>query len=134
MNWRRELFNIQNSTYSFTPQRGLFLLAPLNLQEQEVLGSIDRAYRQLHCANSIVTGHLSSVRNVHETRADLLESIGVERNLRSEVAARLANTFDRIEGLIQSCENIDVKMDNAEKTSKELTEAIRELRKNLKIN
>jgi len=110
------------------------LLEPLELQEQEVLGSIDRAYQQLHYANSIVTGHLSSVRKVHETQSDLLESIGVERDLRSEVAGQLANTSSRIESLIQSGENINARVDSAEQTSKELMEAIQELGNNLRIN
>lgn len=48
------------------------LLDPLIAQEEEVIGSIDRAYQQLHYANSIVTGHLSSVVKVHDAQADLI--------------------------------------------------------------
>ncbi|SMO58469.1 hypothetical protein [Fodinibius sediminis] len=110
------------------------LLEPLNNQEQEVLGSIDRAYQQLHYANSIVTGHLSSVRKVHDTQDELLESMGVERNLRTKVARQIANTSTKIEALVASGENMDERLDKAEQTSQAIKKAIEKLGENLRVN
>lgn len=90
------------------------LLDSVNLQEKELLASIDRSYQQLHYANSIVTGHLSSVVKVHNTQAELLESIGVERDLRSYVGEHLAGASDKISKLIEKAEKADNKLDKAE--------------------
>jgi len=110
------------------------LLDPLNAQETEVLGSIDRAYHQLHYANSIVTGHLSSVVKVHETQAELLEAMGIERDIRREVGNYLAKASDTIGNLVETAEKADVKLEKVEENVQKLKEAVNELKKNLKIN
>jgi len=103
------------------------LLTPLNAQEKEVLGSIDRAYHQLHYANSIVTGHLSSVVKVHETQDELLREFGVKRDLRKEVSENLAKASDKIGALVGAAEAADDKLDEAEANARKLKDAIREL-------
>ena len=108
------------------------LLDPLNAQEDEVLGSIDRAYQQLHYANSIVTGHLSSIVKVHEAQAELLQSIGVERDLRKVVSEGLAETSDKIGSLVEAAENVDNKIGVAEGNADSLKNAIMELGDKLK--
>jgi len=110
------------------------LLDPLDAQETEVLGSIDRAYQQLHYANSIVTGHLSAVVKVHETQAELLQAIGVERDLRKEVGENLAKASDKIGALVEAAEKADVKLDKVEENARKLKEAVSELKKKLKGN
>lgn len=110
------------------------LLVPLNAQEAEVLGSIDRAYQQLHYANSIVTGHLSSVAKVHETQAELLQAIGIERDLRKEVGDNLAKASDKIRDLVEAAEKTDAKLETTEENARKLKEAVSELKKNLKGN
>jgi len=110
------------------------LLGPLNAQEAEVLGSIDRAYQQLHYANSIVTGYLSSVVKVHETQAELLQAIGIERDLRKEVGDNLAKASDKIGDLVEAAEKADAKLDMAEESARKLKEAVSELKKNLEGN
>lgn len=100
------------------------LLDPLDLQEEEVLGSIDRAYQQLHYANSIVTGHLSSVAKVNETQAELLKAIGVERDLRNEVGATLAMTSSKISALVETAATADDKLTMAQKQAEQLKNAI----------
>lgn len=80
------------------------LLYPLKAQEKEVTGSIDRAYQQIHYANSIVTGHLSSVAKVHETQADLLDKIGVERDIRKDIGDTLARASERIGTIVETAE------------------------------
>lgn len=108
------------------------LIDPLNAQEEEVIGSIDRAYQQLHYANSIVTGHLSSVVKVHETQAALLKEIGVERDLPKEVSENLAEASDKIAKFVESAEKVDSKLDKVEERAKELKDTIGELKTKLK--
>lgn len=103
------------------------LLDPLHAQEAEVLASIDRAYQQLHYANSIVTGHLSSVAKVHETQAELLQAIGVEKDLRKEVGENLAEATEKIGDLVDAAEKADAKLDSAEENARKLKEAVSEL-------
>lgn len=104
------------------------LLDPLNAQEEEVIGSIDRAYQQLHYANSIVTGHLSSVVKVHDTQTELLKEIGVERDLRKEISKNLAEASDKIAKVVESAEKADSKLEKVEERAKELKDTIRELK------
>ena len=103
------------------------LLNPLIEQEEQVLGSINRAYQQMHYANSIVTGHLSSVVRVYEAQSDLLAEFGVERDLRKEVGEGIAGVSERITILVDTAENVDDKIEAAESTATSLKSAITEL-------
>ena len=107
------------------------LLAPLNEQEEEVLGSIDRAYQQLHYANSIVTDHLSSVAKVHEAQAEMLQEIGIDRDLRNEVGKNLAKTSENIGALVEAAEKMDDKLEKAEENARNLKEIVLNLQKRL---
>ncbi len=107
------------------------LLDPLAEQEAQVIGSIDRAYLQLHYANSIVTGHLSSVVKVHETQAQLLEEIGVKRDLRKEIGETVSETSDQIGKIVVEAEKIENKLDQAEEKAEEIKDAIDDLKKKL---
>ncbi len=110
------------------------LLAPLDAQEVEVLGSIGRAYRQLHYANSIVTGHLSSVVKVHEAQADLLEAVGIERDLRKQVSEGLGTAAARIASLVDAAATTEDKFTEVENKAEELKKAVRELETTLEGN
>lgn len=90
------------------------LLAPLDTQQTEVIASIDRSYLQLHYSNSIVTGYLSSVVKVKETQSELLDAIGVDRNLGGE----LGDALSRVSGTLTTI------VDNAERTDTTLTKAL----------
>lgn len=107
------------------------LLNPLIEQEEQVLGSINRAYQQMHYANSIVTGHLSSIVKVHEAQSDLLAKFGVERDLRKEVSEGIAGVSEKITSLVDTAEKVDDKKEVAESTAISLKSAITELRENL---
>ncbi len=96
------------------------LLDPLVDQENEVIGSIDRAYQQIHYANSIVTGHLSSVVKVHDAQADLLEAIGVDRDLRNQVGTNLAEAAERIGTIVEAAEGADTTLGSLLKSVNEL--------------
>ncbi len=103
------------------------LLAPINEQEAQVLASINRAYQQLHYANSIVTGHLSSIVKVHDAQSDLLEEIGVEKDLRKDIGERIAGASKRITSIVDKAENIDSKFTQAESAIISLKDAINTL-------
>ncbi len=101
------------------------LLRPLNDQETELLGAIDRSYIQIHYANSIVTGHLSSVAKVHDVQTELLEAIGVDINLREEIGTKLANTSKIVGNLVDDAEKGLKTLEDAKKKGEEIRAAIK---------
>lgn len=103
------------------------LLNPLNEQEEQVLGSINRAYQQMHYANSIVTGHLSSIVKVHDAQSDMLEEFGVERDLQKDIGEGIAGVSERINLIVDSAEKVENRIDAAESTAESLKSAITEL-------
>jgi len=107
------------------------LLDPLELQESEVLSSIDQAYQQLHYANSIVTGYLSSVTKVHDAQVDLLQKIGVDQD---QFGKNLANTSEKIKTLVETSEKAENKGEIVNENAEKLKNAIKELKHKLNIN
>jgi len=107
------------------------LLNPINNQEREVLDSINRSYQEIHYANSIVTGHLSSIVKVHETQAELLESIGVKRDLRTTIGKSLSTASEKISGLIDTSGSMESKLSRAEEKAKQIKGVVSELRDKL---
>jgi hypothetical protein len=104
------------------------LLDPLDAQETQVIGSIDRSYQQIHYANSIVTGHLSSIVKVHDAQAEVLQAIGVDRDLRREVGENLAFASDKIGSLVESAQKVDTSLAMVEGSAGELRLAVDSLR------
>jgi hypothetical protein len=92
------------------------LLAPIEAQEKEVQGAIDRSYNQIIYANSIVTGHLASVRKVHDAQEELLNEFGL-KNLRKETAQKLADYSVGVEKILK-----DVKKVNVDDVEKQMTD------------
>jgi len=107
------------------------LLTPLNEQEAEALGSINRAYQQMHYANSIVTGHLSSIAKVHDAQSDLLAEFGVERDLRKEMSEKMATVSVKINSLVNKASKAESKLDSAEDAAASLKSTIAELKNKL---
>lgn len=104
------------------------LLNPLNEQEEQALGSINRAYQQMHYANSIVTGHLSSIVKVHDAQAELLAEFGIERDLRKEIGEKASYVSVKINSLVNNAEKLDNKLESAESTAILLKSAIAKLK------
>jgi hypothetical protein len=88
------------------------LLAPIEAQEKEVLGAIDRSYNQIIYANSIVTGHLASVRKVHDAQEELLNEFGLE-NLRTKTTQKLSSYSVGVEKILKDVTKVNV--DDVEK-------------------
>ena len=105
------------------------LLDPLEQQKSEVLSSIDQAYQQLHYANSIVTGYLSSVAKVHDSQTDLLQKIGVDQD---QLGENLAKTSDKIKTLVQTSEKAENKIEMAKENAEKLKNIVKELNINRK--
>jgi hypothetical protein len=93
------------------------LLDPIEKQELEVLSAIDRSYNQIIYANSIVTGHLASVRKVHDAQEDILNKFGVE-NLRADTAQKLSEYSLGVDKILKEVNKVDV--DDVEKQMTEV--------------
>jgi hypothetical protein len=76
------------------------LQAPVTEQEVQVLGSIDASHLRVQNANAIVTGHLASVRKVHDAQGEFLARArlgGLQERTASfvtSVSDELARTLD----------------------------------------
>ena len=83
------------------------LLKPVLAQEKEVMDAIDRSYNQIIYANSIVIGHLASVRQVHDAQEEILNQFGV-KDLRTKTAKQLSDASNTILQVLNEAEKIDV--------------------------
>lgn len=103
------------------------LHAPIDQQEADVIGAIDRNYAQLVYANSIVTGYLGSVVKVRDAQSDALNAIGVDPTLPEQIGRKLAAASEKVDKLVQKAEKVDataatIKQDIADlKTSASIT-------------
>ena len=82
------------------------LLRPIHAQEREVLTSIDDAYRRVQDANAVVTGHLASVRKVHDAQTEYLAAAGVP-DLRETVGTNIAALSDSLAVILQRARVIE---------------------------
>jgi hypothetical protein len=92
------------------------LIQNISDQEGDVLRAIDDAYQKLQNANSIVTGHLASVRKVHEAQAELLERANLE-GLRDRFIEKTARLSDEVAELVEKARKGEEAID---KIAKEL--------------
>jgi archaellum component FlaC len=95
-------------------------LAPILAQEKEVLSAIDRSYNQIHYANSIVTGHLASILEVHDAQEDLLNEFGIQ-GLRQDIGQRLSATSSSIAEFVRNAKRLEGTVEDIEKNMEELT-------------
>lgn len=82
---------ITNEVESFRKEQ----LKPVKEQYTTLLNNLNQAYDQIHYANSIVTGHLASVRKVHDTQDEILASLNLT-NFRTTVGKGLSDLSDEI--------------------------------------
>ena len=93
------------------------LLQNISKQESEVLLAIDDSYQKIQNANAIVTGHLASIRKVHDAQAELLSRVKLE-GLRKEVATKTVAFSDKISDIIVKARKVDQTIDKAEERMK----------------
>lgn len=101
--------------------------APIDQQEADVIGAIDRNYAQLVYANSIVTGYLGSVVKVHDAQADALNAIGLDGKLPEQIGKKLAAASERVDRLVQKAEKADA-------TAASIQQNIADLKSSASIN
>jgi len=97
------------------------LVGSIESQEAEVLGAIDEAHARLQTASAVVTGHLASVRKVHDAQNEALSKFGLE-GLREKVGDKVAAMSDRLAGLVEKARRGEQTADEAIKAVKELVE------------
>ena len=99
------------------------LLTPVIEQERQLLADIDAAHSQVQAANSVVSGHLASIRSVHDAQSQALSMVGIE-DLRERIANTTANLSDRVAALNTRGAEINASLDTAAEKVQELDEAI----------
>ena len=103
------------------------LLKNVSKQESEVLLVIDDSYQKIQNANAIVTGHLASIRKVHDAQAELLSRVKLE-GLREEVASKTVTFSDKISNIVVKARKVDQTIDKAEKRMKAIEKFATELK------
>ncbi|MCW8826478.1 MAG: hypothetical protein OQK78_08645 [Gammaproteobacteria bacterium] len=78
---------------------------PVIKERDELLKNINESYERIHYANSIVTGHLASVRKVHDSQSELLKKIEMG-DLREKIAVNAPKNSEAIDQLIESTKSI----------------------------
>ncbi|WP_135381814.1 hypothetical protein [Vibrio tasmaniensis] len=67
------------------------LLAPLNIQEQELIAKVNASYAQLLANNATITAHLVSIKDVEDVQSRLLNDAGLDR-----LNEDITTTFNKI--------------------------------------
>ncbi|WP_210443479.1 hypothetical protein [Vibrio crassostreae] len=67
------------------------LLAPLNIQEQELIAKVNASYAQLLANNVTITAHLVSIKDVEDVQSRLLNDAGLDR-----LNEDITTTFNKI--------------------------------------
>ena len=118
---------VTNVTRSVDRQRKL-LIDSLDQQQKALLASINRSYLAIHQANAIVTGHLSSIAQVHDAQNELLSEIGMETDIDEYIATKLTQASNDIAQLTQKTQNKIEEMGSIENVRKQLQDAIEKLK------
>ncbi len=118
---------VTNVTRSVDRQRKL-LIDSLDQQQKALLASINRSYLAIHQANAIVTGHLSSIAQVHDAQNELLSEIGMETDIDEYIATKLTQASNDIAQLTQKTQNKIEDMGGIENVRKQLQDAIDKLK------
>ena len=103
------------------------LLKNISKQESEVLLAIDDSYQKIQNANAIVTGHLASIRKVHDAQAELLSRVKLE-GLRDEIAIKTVTFSDKISDIVVKARKVDQTIDKAEERMKAIEKFATELK------
>lgn len=95
------------------------LLDPVRAQRTQVRTAVEDAYRRIQDAQAIVTGHLASVRRVHDLQDEMLASTGIE-GLRERFIETTAKSADAISRLTKKTEYVSGKMNEFQKELEKL--------------
>lgn len=92
------------------------LRSPVVAQRDSLLLTVDDAYARLVAANSTVTGHLASIRDVHEAQQIALDRIGLS-NLRAQTTDLASSLSNQLGDLLETTSRIEDSLDEAEAIS-----------------
>jgi hypothetical protein len=106
------------------------LLTPIKAQRRDVLANIDMAYRQIQAAQAIVTGHLASVRKVHDVQNEMLAKVGLG-DVRERIATKTSEVSKTVADFVNKGKKIDSGIDTAKGKIAKLDTAIAEVREKL---
>ncbi|MDD9303933.1 MAG: hypothetical protein HUK40_16945 [Desulfobacter sp.] len=103
------------------------LLNPVRSQRNQLIEDIDASHRQLQATQAIISGHLASVRNVHDAQNDVLKTVGLER-MREKLSENTEKVSNRISCLIEEAEKAEGKMDKVEEVLLKIKETINQIK------
>lgn len=106
------------------------LVDPIREQRDAVIVEINTAYRQVHAAQAVVTGHLASIRDVREVQNEMLAGIGLE-GLPARIASTTARVSEGVSTMIAKGEKLDRDSVDAVEKIRKLEESIEAFRKSL---
>lgn len=99
-------------------------LAPVKKEYKSVVAGINRSYKQIHYANSIVTGHLASVVKVHDAQNEILEELDINA-LRVKVGSNVTSLSDKIAELTAKAKEKERNLEKIIATFEELSEGVK---------
>jgi len=102
------------------------LLQPIRKQRAEVQTAVEEAYRRIQDAQAVVTGHLASVRRVHDLQEEMLAKANLD-GLRDRFVNGTVKASEAIAKMTGTAEFARDKIDEFEKSLeqlKKLTESI----------
>ena len=97
------------------------LLDPLDDQEQELLDAVNEAFDRLITANSVITAHLISLREVKEVQDDALKALGL-KDLRDQISKGLVKASVLAEEGIRKTIDAEGLIDDAQAFKDEVKE------------
>ncbi|WP_394692384.1 hypothetical protein [Hyphobacterium sp.] len=101
------------------------LLEPIVAQELALLDEIDGAHSRVQAANAVISGHLASIRDVHEAQSEVLAIAGLP-DLRELIGASIADVSNRAERLNRRGQEVNSTIDDVTQRVEELDELISE--------
>lgn len=106
------------------------LVDPIRAQRNAVIAEINTAYRQVHAAQAVVTGHLASIRDVREVQNEMLAGIGLD-GLPDRIATTTARVSEGVSTMIAEGERLDQEAVNAVEKIQKLEQTIEAFRESL---
>lgn len=99
-------------------------LGPVNKQYKSVLNGINESYEQIHYANSIVTGHLAAVVEVHDSQNEILEELDL-KDVRTKVGSNVGNISNQIAELTAKAKEKESDLDKIVAKFEEVADAVK---------
>jgi hypothetical protein len=81
--------------------KSLALLSPLDMAEDSLTVAVDDAFNQLYRANSVITAHLNSLREVQEVQDDALAALRVKA-LRDKIDSAIVQASDKAQEALEA--------------------------------